>query len=84
MNNWVVSKVELNTEKTHVTNVRVHFDDGGKHYGEANDWTREEIIAALKKPESSIRFRQKPIYILSVHGTEYIKTMDNAKEADTL
>ena len=88
-----ISAVRYNSEHTHIDKVRVHPDNGDS-IGSATEYTRQSVIAAIKKGITFVTIiesadgkkwnKGQPVYIVEINGTEYIKTVDNKKEADNL
>jgi len=89
---YAISAVRYNVRHTHIDKVRVHPDNGDS-IGESTEWTRADVIAAIKRGTTFVTiFKNKdgkwekgqPVYIIRVNGVEYIKTVDNGKEEDNL
>lgn len=95
MSKWAdygISAVRYNVEHTHIVKVRDH-PDNGETIGAPTEQLREDVINAIKKGTTFVTIlknsegkwvKGQPIYIITVKGTEYIKTVDNGKEADNL
>ena len=89
---YAISAVRYNSAHTHIDTVRIHQDNGDS-IGVSAEQTRQTIISAIKNGTTFITIfkgedgnwkKGQPIYIIKVNGTEYIKTVDNGKEADNL
>lgn len=95
MSKWAdycISDVHFNSAHTHIDRVRARPDNGDK-LGVASDHARADIVAAIKggvtyvtvfKDKDGNWTKGQPVYIIRVHGTEYIKTVDNGKPIDNL
>jgi hypothetical protein len=87
-----ISAVRYNTRHTHIDKVRVHPDDGDA-IGSAKEQLRTDVIAAIKNDTTYVTIfknsqskwtKGQPVYVIKVHGEEYIKTVDNGKPEDNL
>lgn len=95
MSKWAdygISAVRYNAEHKHIVQVQVH-PDNGETIGSPSGQLRQEVIAAIKRGTTYVTIikstegrwtKGQPVYIIKVNGTEYIKTVDNGKEADNL
>jgi hypothetical protein len=95
MSKWAdycISAVRFNATHTHIDTVETRQDNGdtiGKAYHEP----RQTVIANLKANYSYVTIfknregkweKGQSVYIIKVHGTEFIKTVDNGKAVDNL
>lgn len=86
-----ISAVRYNAKHTHIDRVRAHPDNGDT-IGIAVEFERATVIKAIKDGYTFVTIisnggkwkKGQPVYIIKVNGTEYIKTVDNGKEADNL
>lgn len=95
MSKWAdygISAVRYNKAHTHIDKVRVHSDNGDS-IGVANEYSRADIVAAIKKGTTFVTIfkgtdgkwkKGQAIYIIKVNNIEYIKTVDNGKAIDNL
>lgn len=95
MSKWAdycISRVRYNAAHTHIDLVEVH-EDKGETIGGRYIESRQTVIANLKRAKSYITIftgadgkwsKGQPVYIITVNGTEFIKTVDNRREADNL
>lgn len=95
MSKWAdygISEVRYNSAHTHIDKVKVHPDNGDT-IGTPSEHARQDIIAAIKKGTTFVTIlkgddgkwkKGQSVYIIVVNRTEYIKTVDNGKEADNL
>lgn len=89
---FAISAVRFNAAHTHIDRVKVHTDDG-ESIGAASEHSRQDVVAAIKRGISFIsvfknhegKWRQgQPVYIAKINGQEFLKTVENATEADNL
>lgn len=95
MSKWAdygISAVRYNSDHTHITNVRLH-PDNGETIGTSTDRTRQSVIDNIKKGTTFITIiknaegkwtKGQSVYVIEVDGVEYIKTVDNDSECDNL
>lgn len=95
MSKWAdfgISAVRYNGLHTHIDKVRAHLDNGAT-IGSFSEYTRTNVIAAIKAGKTFVTIykgndgnwkKGQTVYIIKVHGVEYIKTVDNGKAADNL
>jgi len=95
MSKWAdygISAVRFNSAHTHIDRLRTHADNG-ETIGAAVEQRRLDIVDAIKKGTTfTTIFRNgndkwkkgQPVYVVKIHGTEYIKTTDNGKAVDNL
>jgi len=89
---YVISDVSFNNAHTHIDSVKVRRDNGGTISNPA-EHSRADVVAAIKNGVTFVTtFRGKdgnwhkgePVYIVKIHGTEFIKTVDNGRPVDNL
>jgi hypothetical protein len=87
-----ISAVRYNSAHTHIDKVKVHLDNGDT-IGTAVEMTRQKVISLIKAGKTFVTIlknnddkwiKGQPVYIITINGTEYIKTVDNGKECDNL
>jgi hypothetical protein len=95
MSKWAdygISAVRFNGAHTHIDRVVVRPDNGST-IGAPTDHARADIVAAIKKGVTFVTIfkdsnnqwnKGQPVYIVTINGTEYIKTVDNRKAVDNL
>jgi hypothetical protein len=90
---YLISEVRYDTQHSHIVKVKVHVDDGGDNIGTASEWSRSEVVAALKRSSTFItitknsegKFQKgQDVHIIKVNGVEYLRTDQNSKAADNL
>ena len=89
---YLISAVRYNQSHSHIDRVKVHVDNG-ESVGAATDTMRRDVIDALKSGKTFVSIiknaqgswnKGQTVYIVTIKGTEYIKTVDNGKESDNL
>jgi hypothetical protein len=95
MNKWadfLISAVKFNDKHTHIDKVRA-YPDNGDNLGSLIEQSRANVVAAIKKGTTFITIfkneegkwkKGQPVFTINIHGTEYIKTVDNGKAIDNL
>jgi hypothetical protein len=95
MTKWAdygISDVSFNNAHTHIDSVKVR-PDNGETIGPASEHCRADIVAAIKRGVTFTTIFQgtdekwnkgQPVYIVRIHGTEFIKTVDNGRPVDNL
>lgn len=89
---YAIYAVRYNTEHTHIAMVRMHADNGDAFSPETVEWTRQNVVAAIKRGTSfvTVFFRDgqwkmgRPVRIIEIKGVEYIKTLKDNTAADNL
>jgi hypothetical protein len=84
--------VKFNSTHTHIDRLRL-YPDNGDSLGVAQENSRAEIVAAIKKGTTFVTMfknstgnfnKGQSIFIVNINGTEYLKTVDNGKTVDNL
>ncbi|WP_198408835.1 DUF3892 domain-containing protein [Rubrivivax gelatinosus] len=84
--------MRYNSAHTHIDRVRAHPDNGDT-IGAHSEYARATVISSIKNGTSFVTIlrgtdgnwkKGQPVFIIKVKGVEYIKTVDNGKEADNL
>jgi Protein of unknown function (DUF3892) len=95
MSKWAdygISDVNFNYPHTHIDSVKIR-PDSGETIGLAAEHSRADIVAAIKGGIKFVTIFQnangtwnkgQPVYIVRIHGTEFIKTVDNGRPVDNL
>jgi hypothetical protein len=95
MTKWAdygVSAVRFNNTHTHIDRLRL-YPVNGDSLGVAQENTRAEIVAAIKKGTTFVTIymnsegtwnKGQSIYIVNINGTKYLKTVDNGKTVDNV
>ncbi|WP_026841213.1 DUF3892 domain-containing protein [Citrifermentans bremense] len=95
MTKWAdygISAVRYNQQHTHIDQVKVHVDTG-EVINSASIWLRADVVKALEKGNTFVTIlknaegkwvKGQTVYVITVKGVKYIKTVDNGKEADNL
>jgi hypothetical protein len=95
MGKWAdygISGVRFNMAHTHIDQVQINPDTGAS-IGLPAIHRRGDVIDAIKKGTTFVTiFRNasnqwnkgQPVYVIRVHGQEYLKTVDNGKPIDNL
>ncbi|GGY88308.1 DUF3892 domain-containing protein [Shewanella fodinae] len=89
---YLISAVRYNSDHTHIDQVRAH-EDTGDSVGEGKVYARQTIVDAIKngttfvtiyKNSSGNYDKGQKVYVITVKGVGYLKTVDNGKEEDNL
>lgn len=95
MSKWAdygISAVKYNAAHTHIDKVGAHLDNGDT-IGAYSEVARVDVVAAIRQGTTFVTIfkstdgkwqKGQPVYIIKVKGVDYIKTVDNGKEADNL
>ena len=95
MSKWAdfaIHAVRFNSAHTHIDRVRA-FPDNGDKLGISEEHLRQDIVAAIKrgvtyvttfKDDQGNWSKGQPVFIVSINGNDYIKTVENRKEVDNL
>lgn len=95
MEKWAdygISAVKFNNGGTHIDGVRVHKDKGNA-MGDAEVWSREQVILALENNYTFITILNydkgiwdegQEVSIVHVNGNKYIRTDKNKTPSDNL
>jgi len=95
MSKWAdfgISAVKYNADHTHIVKVRAHPDNGDT-LGTPIEVTRQDVVTNIKAKITYVTIttgadgkwsKGQPVYVITVNGQEYIKTVDNGKECDNL
>lgn len=84
--------MKFNSTHTHIDRLRL-YPDNGDSLGVAQENSRAEIVAAIKKGTTFVTMfknstgnfnKGQSIFIVNINGTEYLKTVDNGKTVDNL
>jgi len=87
-----ISAVRYNQQHTHIDQVKVHVDTG-EVINNSSIWQRADVVRALEKGNTFVTIlknvegkwvKGQTVYIITVKGVKYLKTVDNGKEADNL
>lgn len=89
---YLISAVRYNSDHTHIDQVKAH-EDKGESVGEAKIYNRETVVDAIKNGTTFVTIyknsagkydKGQKVYVITVKGTGYLKTVDNGKEEDNL
>ncbi|HEY2781975.1 MAG TPA: DUF3892 domain-containing protein [Steroidobacteraceae bacterium] len=94
MDKWAdygVSEVRFNFAHTHIDQLKINPDNGDT-IGGGEMHSRAEVIDAIKRGTTFVTIfhtgsqwnKGQPVYIIRVHGQEFLKTVDNGKPIDNL
>ena len=84
--------VRFNAAHTHIDRVRA-FPDTGDSFGSVVEFARTQVIAAIKKGTTFVTIVKnadgkwslgKEVFVITINGTEYIKTRRDNTAADNL
>jgi hypothetical protein len=89
---YLISGVRFDPTRAHIDSFRVHCDNDAT-VGSSSEKSRSEVLQAIKSNATFITiFRSnnnewnkgQEVYIVTINGSEYLKTVDNSKAADNL
>jgi hypothetical protein len=89
---YCISAVRYNAAHTHIDRVRA-APDHGTGLGAIAEYDRVTVVQAIKNGTTFVTvFRTadgdwrkgQPVYVIKVHGIEYIKTANNGQAVDNL
>jgi len=89
---YCISAVRFNNEHTHIDTVRKHTD-GDSTIGDGTEVSRRIVISDLKRGVTYVTIfkeqngkwqKGQKVYIVTVNGTEYIKTVEDRTTKDNL
>ncbi len=89
---YCISAVRYNQQHTHIDQVKVHVDSE-ETISDVSVWTRADVVKSLESGKTFVTIlknaagkwiKGQTVYIITVKGMKYIKTIDNGKEADNL
>lgn len=95
MEKWAdfcISKVQYNSEYTHIVKVLVH-EDQGDTIGGGIEWLRSQVISSLDNSKTFITIiknnenkwtKGQEVHSIIVGGARYIRTDRNQKASDNL
>jgi hypothetical protein len=94
MTKWAdfgISAVRFNAAHTHIDRVRAHPDNGDS-IGAPSEYERASIVSAIETGTTFVTIfknaekwsKGQPVYVITIDGTKYIKTVDNGKKVDNL
>ena len=84
--------VRFNALRTHIDRVRA-MPDNGDSFGSSVEMARTEVIAAIKRGVTFVTIIKgtngkwnlgSKVFIVTIHGTEYIKTVNDDTAKDNL
>jgi hypothetical protein len=89
---YVISAVRYDSTHTHIDRVRAHADRGDA-IGINVDNSRAYVVSAIKKGKTFATILKgsdggwkigQPVFVITVNGVEYIKTVENDEASDNL
>lgn len=89
---YLVYEVQFNAKRTHINRLRV-FVDNGDSIGQSSEHPRQDIVAAIKGGTTFVtvyknsegKWNQgKPVYVIPMNGSEFLKTVNDNKLVDNL
>ncbi len=89
---YLISEVRYDSEHNHIVKVKVH-EDKDNSVGAASEWSRSEVIAAIKRGKKFITttkdskgklLKGQEVHIIKVKGVEYLRTDQNTMASDNL
>lgn len=95
MSKWAdcgISAVRFDSAHTHIDKVRVHLDNETL-FGPQVEKSRQDVVSAIRKGVLFVTIlkgddgnwkKGQPVFIITLNGKEYIKTIENKTEKDNL
>jgi hypothetical protein len=94
MEKWAdygISKVQYDSEHTHIVKVQVHEDKGDK-IGTGSEWSRTQVVSGIEGEKSFVTILKKAdsyvqgqrVGIVTVNKVKYIRTDENQTASDNL
>ena len=89
---YCIFEVHFNWQHTHIDGVRA-FPDNGESLGAQVEFRREQVIALIRQGKKFITIFKKAdgnwiqgqlVFIITIRGVEYIKTVSDNTEKDNL
>ena len=95
MTKWAdygISAVRYNDDKTHITRVKVHIDNG-ETIGAESVMSRSEVVSSIEDGKTFVTIllssddkwkKGQDVHIVVVNGKKFIRTDKNARASDNL
>ncbi|WP_071734244.1 DUF3892 domain-containing protein [Burkholderia ubonensis] len=89
---YLIYEVQFNTKRTHINRLRVYVDNGDS-LGQSSEHPRQDIVTAIKdgttfttiyKNKDGKWNQGKPVYVIPINGSEFLKTVNDNKLVDNL
>lgn len=89
---YLIYEVRFNEKHTHINRLKVFVDDGDS-VGKSSEHSRQDVVTAIKGGTTYVTIykngsgnwdKGKPVYVIPVNGSEYLKTVSDNKLVDNL